>query len=105
MTMAANIHQITDNAQAARKISEEIQAGIREMEQSSRINLEALRTINDKIKVINDIAFQTNILALNASVASPEVPSEKASIKREKQKPVVEKKKRLTGIGNGIGRI
>lgn len=66
--MAANIHQNTDNAQAARKISEEIQAGIREMEQSSRINLEALRTINDKIKVINDIAFQTNILALNASV-------------------------------------
>ena len=66
--MAANIHQNTDNAQAARKISEEIQAGIREMEQSSRLNLEALRTINDKIKVINDIAFQTNILALNASV-------------------------------------
>lgn len=68
MTMAANIHQNTDNAQAARKISEEIQAGIGEMEQASRINLEALRTINDKIKVINDIAFQTNMLALNASV-------------------------------------
>jgi len=29
------------------------------------------------------------------SVASQEVPSEKASIKREKQKPVVEKKKGL----------
>ena len=30
--------------------------------------MEANRTIADKIKVINDIAFQTNILALNAAV-------------------------------------
>src|SRR5690554_2007620 len=123
--MAANIHQNTDNAQTARKISEEIQAGIGEMEQASRINLEALRTINDKIKVMNKITQQNAaasiqmatgaeglnvhsqelraLLALykfggvteDLSVASQEVPSEKVSIKREKQKPVVEKKKGL----------
>jgi methyl-accepting chemotaxis protein len=66
--MVANIQQNARNAQDTKAISQKVLKGVQKMSEASHDSLNSLRTINDKIKVVNDIAFQTNILALNASV-------------------------------------
>ncbi len=66
--MASNIQQNTDNAVQTEKISLIAQEGIEDVFNRSSKSIEATRIIAEKIKIINDIAFQTNILALNAAV-------------------------------------
>jgi methyl-accepting chemotaxis protein len=66
--MNANIHQNSENAQQTDKIAESARYGIVQVNEQSEKSLQANRLIADKIKIINDIAFQTNILALNAAV-------------------------------------
>ncbi len=66
--IAANIKNNADNANQTGDISKIAAAGVTEVSQSSGELLKANKTIANKIKVINDIAFQTNILALNAAV-------------------------------------
>jgi len=66
--MASNIQQNTDNAQQAERMSVIIRNGIHEVTERAKKAYDANKVISDKIKIINDIAFQTNILALNAAV-------------------------------------
>ncbi len=66
--MVSNIQQNTDNAQQTEKIAMNAVQGIREGSSATNTAVEAMKNIADKIKIINDIAFQTNILALNAAV-------------------------------------
>ncbi|NBC84083.1 MAG: HAMP domain-containing protein [Bacteroidetes bacterium] len=66
--MVANIQQNTDNAKQTESISQSATVGIREGNEATKVSVEAMKNIADKIKIINDIAFQTNILALNAAV-------------------------------------
>ncbi|MFO7938112.1 MAG: methyl-accepting chemotaxis protein, partial [Bacteroidales bacterium] len=66
--MAANIQQNTDNAGQTEELAIRASKGVREGYSSTKTSSEAIATIADKIKIINDIAFQTNILALNAAV-------------------------------------
>ncbi len=66
--MSSNIEQNSQNATHTEKISVLAYDGMKEMVNQSAQAVEANRTIADKIKIINDIAFQTNILALNAAV-------------------------------------
>lgn len=66
--MASNIQQNTDNAQQAERMSVHIRNGIHEVTERAKKAYDANKVISDKIKIINDIAFQTNILALNAAV-------------------------------------
>lgn len=66
--MASNIQQNTDNAQQTEKIAQKAAVGIREGNVATSTAVEAMKNIADKIRIINDIAFQTNILALNAAV-------------------------------------
>lgn len=66
--ISANIQQNTDNSQQTDKIAANAHAGIENVNEQASASLEANRTISEKIKIINDIAFQTNILALNAAV-------------------------------------
>lgn len=66
--MASNIQQNTDNAQQTEKIAQKAAVGIREGNLATNTAVEAMKNIADKIRIINDIAFQTNILALNAAV-------------------------------------
>jgi len=66
--MASNIQQNTDNARQTEKISTASAGGVKKGNESSKLAVEAMKTIAEKIKIINDIAFQTNILALNAAV-------------------------------------
>ncbi|MBN1181994.1 MAG: HAMP domain-containing protein [Bacteroidales bacterium] len=66
--MAANIEQNTENAKQTEGIALNASKGIAKGNQSVEIAVDAMNNIADKIKIINDIAFQTNILALNAAV-------------------------------------
>lgn len=66
--MAANIQQNTDNAQESEKIAQQSEKGMLELGTLGSESVSAMRQVAEKIKIISDIAFQTNILALNAAV-------------------------------------
>jgi methyl-accepting chemotaxis protein len=66
--MTANIQQNAVNAKKAMKISNEASKSINNVASASEQNVEASAKINSKIKIIVEIAQQTNILALNAAV-------------------------------------
>jgi len=66
--MVSAIQQNTDNARETENIANISQDGIVSLANHTQIILESNKKIADKIKIINDIAFQTNILALNAAV-------------------------------------
>ncbi len=66
--MVSNIQQNTENAQQTEKIALVACDSIRNGNGSVEISVNAMKDIANKIKIINDLAFQTNILALNAAV-------------------------------------
>lgn len=66
--MVSNIQQNTENSQKAESLYLNVSRDMKTMTESSNESLAAINSIAERIKVINDIAFQTNILALNASV-------------------------------------
>jgi methyl-accepting chemotaxis protein len=66
--MVANIEQTSDNAQHTKKIAQNATDSIKTGNESARNALVTLKEISEKVRIINDIAFQTNILALNAAV-------------------------------------
>lgn len=66
--MGSTIQQNTDNAVQTDKVAKVTAEGIIEVSNSSQKSLEAIRTIAEKIKVINDIAEKTDILAINAAI-------------------------------------
>lgn len=66
--MNANMVMNAENAQNTEKISFEASKRIEEGNQTSEIATQSITHIANRIKIINDIAFQTNILALNAAV-------------------------------------
>ena len=66
--MASNIDQNSENAKLTERITLRSRDGIHKVASKTVEAVEANRLIADKIKVVNDIAMQTNVLALNASV-------------------------------------
>lgn len=66
--ISATNHQNTENSQRTADISKSAFMKMKEMEKISEQTLNSIENIISKINVINDIAYQTNILALNASV-------------------------------------
>lgn len=66
--MSSSIQQNTDNAQQTEKISVKAATDISEGNNSVTLTVSSMKTIADKIKIIGEIARQTNILALNAAV-------------------------------------
>ena len=66
--MHANIRQNADNAKVTEDIAIHSSESVINGGQSSEVATQSMSDIADKIKIINDIAFQTNILALNAAV-------------------------------------
>jgi methyl-accepting chemotaxis protein len=66
--IASNIEQNTENSQETEKKSLLVMDGIKTVRERAKKAVEANEVIAEKIKIINDIAFQTNILALNAAV-------------------------------------
>ncbi len=66
--MASNVDQNSENAKEAERLANHVSENIDAVGNSSKESLNAIETIAEKITIINDIAYQTNILALNASV-------------------------------------
>jgi methyl-accepting chemotaxis protein len=66
--MVANMDQNSDNARQTEKISNKTVLNIDKIGEASRHSLNMIQTIAQKIKIIDEIAFQTNILALNAAI-------------------------------------
>jgi len=66
--IAANVQQNTENAIETEKISTSVVEDVDKVKVKAMSAINSNITIGDKIKIITDIAFQTNILALNAAV-------------------------------------
>ena len=66
--MLAVIQQNSQNAEETEKIAENAAKFMEQVGKSSNKSMESIRTISEKISIINDIAIQTNLLALNAAV-------------------------------------
>jgi len=62
------VEQTTENTQKAQKFVGEMTTFVKKGEQSIEISKEMYKNILDKMTVIEDIAFQTNLLSLNASI-------------------------------------
>ena len=66
--MNAQINQNSENAQETERIASKALENILKSNEASQKNMNAMKTIAQKISIIDEIAFQTNILALNAAV-------------------------------------
>jgi len=66
--MVANIENNSVNSGKTEKIALEANEAVESGNKSAFEGLQSMRDIAEKIKIVNEIAFQTNILALNAAV-------------------------------------
>ncbi len=66
--MAGNIHKNSDYSEKAAKSSLKLSDSTNETARASQEGQEKIKEIAKKIGIINEIAFQTNILSLNAAV-------------------------------------
>lgn len=66
--MVSNIEQNTHNAIETDSIASSVVKSAEKVRLASHNSMSSIKNIADKVKIINDIAFQTNILALNAAV-------------------------------------
>jgi methyl-accepting chemotaxis protein len=66
--MVATIQNNSASAHETHEISEKAAIGIQELIVKEKESLKYILEIAEKISIVNEIAFQTNVLALNASV-------------------------------------
>lgn len=66
--MAANIDQTSENSKLAEDVAIETEVGVVDGVNAANNALQLVGQISERIVVIRDISFQTNILALNAAV-------------------------------------
>lgn len=66
--MVANIHQNSDNAKQTEIIAIRSAEGIRKGYETTRTSVDSMKSIAEKIQIIDEISRQTNILALNAAI-------------------------------------
>ncbi len=66
--ITANIERSKDMALTTESTVKKTAEGILKSNKTMSENIEAMQKIAEKVKIINDIAFQTNILAINASI-------------------------------------
>ncbi|MBN1927359.1 MAG: hypothetical protein JW798_16105 [Prolixibacteraceae bacterium] len=66
--MLANIEQNSENSNQTAFIAKQTDLSLDEIVEIARKTMESNNNVIEKISIINDIAYQTNILALNASV-------------------------------------
>ncbi len=66
--MVANINQNTENAKQTMELSKRASIGVSKVGESANESLNSITKIADKVSIISDIAFQTNILAINAAI-------------------------------------
>jgi len=64
----SNTEENSINSKEAEQISIKILKTIKEIQTAEKRNRESIKKIVNKISIINDIAFQSNLLSLNASI-------------------------------------
>ena len=62
------IHKSATNSEESVRINAFLHNSMEDMQNLSTQSLEAIKQITSKIHVVNDVAFQTNLIALNAAV-------------------------------------
>jgi methyl-accepting chemotaxis protein len=66
--MVVSIKNNSENSNRTNEIARMANESVNEGNESAQTAISALNEITQKVKIINDIAFQTNILSLNAAV-------------------------------------
>ena len=66
--MSASVQQNAENAKVTEGMSGKASKEAAEGGQAVRDTVQAMKTIADKISIVDDIAYQTNLLALNAAI-------------------------------------
>ncbi len=66
--MVSNINQNADNAAQAENMTHNAVEKMHSVKAATNSTFESIRQITDKIKIINEIADKTNLLAINAAV-------------------------------------
>lgn len=66
--MLSNIQQNTENSKRSEQIASSVVKELKLTSQAFEESLKSIKEISEKITIINDISFQTNILSLNAAV-------------------------------------
>jgi methyl-accepting chemotaxis protein len=66
--IASNVELNANNAKKTTETTVKTIEAIKDGNKSSEQSISAMKRVTDKVKIINEIAFQTNILALNAAV-------------------------------------
>jgi len=66
--MSANIHHNRDNSRQTEAISQSTLEALKQSNGNIQTTVSSMENIAQRIQIINEIAMQTNILALNASV-------------------------------------
>jgi len=66
--MSANIDQNSENAQQTEKIALLVATQMNEVQEAVVETVHSMKTITDKIQVINEISEKTNLLAVNAAI-------------------------------------
>jgi methyl-accepting chemotaxis protein len=66
--MSASVQQNAENAKVTEGMSSKAAKEAAEGGQAVRDTVQAMKTIADKISIVDDIAYQTNLLALNAAI-------------------------------------
>ncbi|MDP4224952.1 MAG: MCP four helix bundle domain-containing protein [Bacteroidota bacterium] len=66
--MTSTIQQNSDNANQTEQIANKAVQGMSDVSNASTKSLDAIKQISEKIKIINDIASKTDILAINAAI-------------------------------------
>ncbi len=66
--MSATVNQNAENAKQTAQIAENAARSFQEGSQSVQDTVQAMKTISEKIMIIEEIAGQTNLLALNAAI-------------------------------------
>ncbi|MGQ8336679.1 methyl-accepting chemotaxis protein [Sunxiuqinia sp. A32] len=68
-----NLHRSVSNSSETENKSKQVQNNLTVLSQKAENSTESIKRINDKINIVNDVAFQTNLIALNAAVEAARV--------------------------------
>ncbi|WP_321286726.1 methyl-accepting chemotaxis protein [uncultured Sunxiuqinia sp.] len=65
--IGAAMHRGVSDSSETETISYEVYEKLDFLKEKAKYSIKAILKINDKIEVVNDVAFQTNLIALNAA--------------------------------------